>query len=194
MKTIYLMKPCWLEDSLTFLNKNKSGPLNECDTKYTWELRHAKRVMHHREKQRVQKRKDLAKAKRLAAREEQDRSAESANDVDMDDAPPTAEEEEMVDCGINIANGQTPIAQGDGANVDLTKEGDSKTSTDGINKQAGRTSGQRMSDRFQQVLDCGEHLLVHISMSLSTALSWTVPDIPRKYRRQITVHSYWTAC
>lgn len=153
------MKACWVENSLTFLNKSKNRPLDECDAKYTWELAHAKRVSYHREKKKVERRKELARAKRLAAKEEQEHLGEDQTDIEMDNAP-MSEAVEALTCESSALDKKS-TDRDHKTDIDLNRVLGTQTVADRTRRPAGKGHTKEMADRFRQILECGEFLLQH---------------------------------
>lgn len=139
-KTIYLMKNRWLKESLSF---DKGKPLDEVDKRYTWEIDHARRVQ---AKRRVQ-RKEVAKARRLAARKE-----EMSGDEDIPNDTKT---------GDQHGPGSAALDK-DRNDIDIGVTFDDASRKTQVGERSGHTQrakGSRKQERSRRIAECGKQNL-----------------------------------
>lgn len=160
-RTIYLMRVDWIEDSL-ILNKNTSKPLNECDSKYTFEVDHAKKVIRHRDKEKAEKKREIARAKTLATKQEQEQlTEEKAHDTGLDDTPAEGTAECITVSDQDPQDRDESTSSQGKADNDIARALGRKVTSDGVHKSTTRAGSSKVADRFQEVFECGKYLTYH---------------------------------
>lgn len=127
--------------------------MDECNSKYTWELSHAKKVILHRRAKKAEKRREEARARRLAAKEEQERSGESNDDIEMGDNIESTEAAEITVSASEGENGNDSTARK--MNTRIRKVLSKKTTSESVSKPTRTSHKDKLAERLQQVFECG---------------------------------------
>lgn len=155
------MRKRWVADSLTALNKSKSKPMDECNSKYTWELSHAKKVILQRRARKAEKRREEVRARRLAAKEEQERSGESNDDIEMGDNIESTEAAEVTFPASEDENGNNSTAEK--TNPKIRNVPGKKTNAESGSEPVRKSHKDKLAEKLQQVFECGMFSLLPCS-------------------------------
>lgn len=147
------MSFAWLEESLSVSpNKSKSKPLDECDGKYAYEPKHARKV--------AEKRREVAKAKMRTVRQKQEQEQPEEGDIDSVPA-----DEMSIECNSQQDDGAYEASKsGDESATKSTKVNLKIKDGLGKRKSQGGIQKKRIVDKkiadakkLQEIFECGKH-------------------------------------
>lgn len=174
-KTIYLVRFAWLEES-TSINKSKRKPLDEKE--YAFEIKHAEKVMKHRDIKKAEKKKEASRARILAARQEREQSEEdNVDDSQMDEVPPSHGSQQDTNSANDSQNGDESSPKSIQLDFDIRGGLGKKRNQGGVRKRRNVKEKIAAGEKFQQVFECGKLLSdSHLQELAQNALHCEKPE------------------
>lgn len=145
------------------LNKSKRKPLDECNGRYAWEPKHAKKV--------VEKRREAARAKMRAAKQQEEHEQPEENNSDPADEMSINKNDQQDDVACKVlGSGDESASVLIKANLNI-KDGLSKRRNKGdIQKRRSIDKKTVDAKKLQQVFECGKYTLALDLRNLSQLL------------------------